>query len=86
MKTFSATEFKARCLAILDEVAETGETVTITKRGKPVACVIPPLVQPGEFPQQRLQGTVRILGDVISPVLPPEAWDANHPPDPDGAS
>jgi prevent-host-death family protein len=37
----SATEFKAKCLALLDEVATTGSTITVTKRGKPVATVIP---------------------------------------------
>jgi prevent-host-death family protein len=78
MRTFTATEFKARCLAILDEVAETGEPVTITKRGKPVARLMPPLPESGDYPQHRLRGTVRIMGDVIAPVLPPEAWEANR--------
>jgi prevent-host-death family protein len=36
-----ASEFKARCLALLDEVAETKETLVVTKRGKPVAQVVP---------------------------------------------
>jgi len=35
----SATQFKARCLALLDEVAESGAELTITKRGRPVAVV-----------------------------------------------
>jgi len=42
MRTLAATEFKARCLAALDEVARTGEEVTITKRGKAVARLVPP--------------------------------------------
>ena len=37
MKTMSASEFKAKCLKIMDEVAASGEPVTITKNGKPVA-------------------------------------------------
>jgi prevent-host-death family protein len=41
MKTISASEFKAKSLALLDEVAETGETIVVTKRGKPVAQVGP---------------------------------------------
>lgn len=78
MKTLAATELKARCLAILDEVARTGEPVTVTKRGKPVARVTPPLPIEDDYPQRRLRGTIRIVGDIISPPLPPEAWDANR--------
>jgi prevent-host-death family protein len=42
-KEISATQFKAHCLRLLDEVAETGETLVVTKHGKPVARVVPPL-------------------------------------------
>jgi prevent-host-death family protein len=41
MKTISASEFKAKSLSLLDEVAETGETIVVTKRGRPVAQVTP---------------------------------------------
>ena len=41
MPTLSASEFKARCLAVLAEVAQTGETVTILKRGRPLARIAP---------------------------------------------
>jgi len=40
-KTIPASEFKAKCLALLDEVAQTKETLVVTKRGKPVAHVVP---------------------------------------------
>ncbi len=40
-RRISASEFKAKCLALLDEVAETRETLVVTKRGKPVARVVP---------------------------------------------
>lgn len=40
-KQITATEFKARCLRLLDEVADTGETLVVTKRGRPVARVEP---------------------------------------------
>ena len=42
-KEITATQFKARCLRLLDEVAETGETLVVTKHGRPVARVMPPL-------------------------------------------
>lgn len=41
METISASQFKARCLALLDDVAESGAEITVTKRGKPVAKVVP---------------------------------------------
>jgi len=41
MRSIAASQFKARCLALLDEVAETKEALVVTKRGKPVARVVP---------------------------------------------
>ena len=41
MTTYKASEFKAKCLKIMDEVAKTGEREVITKRGVPVAELIP---------------------------------------------
>jgi prevent-host-death family protein len=71
MKRVSASAFKARCLAILDEVAETGEEVEITKRGRPVARVVA-VEQP-----RSLAGSVEFLvedDDLIAPV--DVDWDA----------
>lgn len=79
MKTMNASEFKAKCLAILDEVAETGEGLTILKHGKPVAQLLPPTARAGGYPQQTLRGTLEILGDVVSPALEPTAWEAEDP-------
>ncbi len=41
MRSIAASEFKAKCLALLDEVAETKEELVVTKRGKAVARVVP---------------------------------------------
>jgi prevent-host-death family protein len=41
MKTIKASEFKARCLQLMDEVSETGEPLVITKNGKPVSQLVP---------------------------------------------
>ena len=76
MKSLSSTEFKAKCLAILDEVARTGEPVTILKRGKPVAQLVPPVPREKGYPQEQIMGTVRIKGDIIEPPLPADAWEA----------
>ena len=69
-RSVSASEFKARCLALLDEVASTGLALVVTKRGKPVARVVPPegLEPPG------LLGSVLWEGDLVSPIG--EEWDA----------
>ncbi len=72
----NASDFKARCLALLDEVAATGEGLTILKRGRPVARLVPVAADGTRLPQEELIGTVEILGDVVSPVLPAEAWEA----------
>ena len=78
MKTLTASEFKAKCLAILDEVARTGEPVTILKRGKPVAQLVPPVPRGEGYPQQQIIGTVRIKGDIVGPPLPADVWDAER--------
>lgn len=82
MVTINATEFKAKCLAILDEVAGTGEAVLILKRGRPVAQLVPPVSSGSQFPQEDLRGSVQITGDVVGPVLPAEAWEAVSETDP----
>jgi prevent-host-death family protein len=78
MKTINASEFKAKCLAILDEVAETGEVLTILKHGKPVAQLVPPVPRSAGFPQEALSGTVELLDDIVEPVIPADAWEAER--------
>jgi len=59
-----ASEFKAKCLALIDEVARTGDRVVITKNGKPVAELVPP--------RRSIRGIFKddlfIVGDIISPI------------------
>ena len=74
----NASEFKAKCLAILDQVYRTGETVIILKRGKPIAQLAPPGQVEGKYAQEALLGTVEIRGDVVEPVLPAGAWEAEE--------
>ena len=78
MKTISATEFKAKCLAIMDEVQRTGEPVTVLKRGKPVVDIQPSASQKDLFARYALGDWGEIIGDVIEPPLPAEDWDANR--------
>jgi prevent-host-death family protein len=68
-----ASEFKAKCLALMDEVARTGSAVVITKNGKPVAELVP-----HRPPKRNLRGLLKdklfIEGDIISPI--DVEWDA----------
>jgi prevent-host-death family protein len=60
MREVKAGEFKAKCLKLLDEVAETGEGFIVTKRGKPVARVLPPLREP-------LLGALKGTTEIVDP-------------------
>jgi prevent-host-death family protein len=75
MKTIAAGEFKARCLTLMDDVRKNRAPIVITKRGKPVAKLVPAENETLEF-LGRLQGIIRIVGDIESPIEPAEAWDA----------
>jgi prevent-host-death family protein len=70
-----ATEFKARCLELMDQVAATGNPVVVTKRGKPVARLAPAGGRPRSV-VGALKGHVRILGDIVSPI--DVEWDASR--------
>ena len=76
MERINATEFKAKCLAILDEVSSTGRSITILKRGRPVAQLVPPAPADSKYPQHELFGTVKMHGDLLEPAVPAEDWDA----------
>lgn len=70
-RVIPAGVFKAKCLAILDEVALTGESVVVTKRGKPVAKVVPI----DEKAIRGVEGSIVSEGDLISPVG--DEWEAS---------
>ena len=74
-KTIPAGQFKARCLAIMDEVQAKRQAVVITKRGKPVAKLVPVEQEKDDiFGFMKGKGTIEIKGDIISPALTPEEW------------
>jgi prevent-host-death family protein len=83
VKTMAAGEFKAKCLAVLDEVKQTGEPVIITKRGKPVARVTT-VEQTADRKNNvdsifgALKGLISVVGDpddLVGPIIPLEEWD-----------
>jgi prevent-host-death family protein len=72
MPSISVSEFKATCLAVLDRVRRTGETVLITKHGEPLAEVVPP--RPVATPGRRnifgsMAGTITVPDDIMDPVI-----------------
>ena len=73
MKTIKASEFKATCLQLMDEVAKTGESVVITKNGKPVSQLVPYRTKPKTL-YGALKGSIEILDDIVSPI--DTDWDA----------
>ena len=64
-RTIAAGEFKAKCLALLDEVAESGTSMIVTKRGKPVARLVP--VKQGRG-RKSLKGSIVHEGDLLAPI------------------
>jgi prevent-host-death family protein len=70
--TIPAGEFKAKCLKLLDQVAESRQTLVITKYGKPVAEVVPIKEEKSLF--GAMKGSGKITGDIISPL--DVEWDA----------
>ncbi len=73
----SVSHFKATCLEVLERVRRTGRSVVITKRGTPLAEVIPPSTAAigGDW-LGSLRGSARITGDIVAPAGAAEDWDA----------
>lgn len=72
METLSVSKFKATCLAVLEEVKKQKKRILITKRGEPMAEVVPVGHDEKDIP---LRDTVTFIGDIVSPVADDE-WEA----------
>jgi prevent-host-death family protein len=77
MKEVAISEFKAKCLGMLEEVRKTRKPIRVTRFGKPVAEVIPPT------PEKRAEswlgcmaGTMKIVGDIVGPTGSLDDWEA----------
>ncbi len=74
MKSMKASDFKARCLQVMDEVAATGEPVVVTKNGHPVSQMVAHRLKLdtlfGAF-----AGALEVTGDLIEPV--DVEWEAS---------
>jgi prevent-host-death family protein len=63
----AAADFKANCLRLMDEVAKERREIVITKRGKPIAKLVPVEEEPTDL-FGYMAGTARICGDIVSPI------------------
>jgi prevent-host-death family protein len=77
MSEMGAADFKAHCLQVMETVRRTRREVVITKRGVPVAKLVPADAEK-KFVLGSLAGQFRSIGDIVGPVIPPEAWDENQ--------
>ena len=79
-RTIKASEFKARCLKLMDEVAQSGEEIVITKNGRPVSRLAP-YREPRRLPFGRSRDRIRIMDDIVAPM--PAEWfqggNVQHP-------
>ena len=76
MKTIPAGQFKVHCLAIMDEVQAKRQAVVITKRGKPVAKLVPVDEKKDDI-FGFYKGKGKILGDVVAPAFTRDEWETD---------
>lgn len=75
MKEVAISEFKAKCLSLLEEVEKTKKPLLVTKFGKPIAEVNPPsLNQKSRSWLGSMKGEIKFLGDIVSPVFDEHDW------------
>lgn len=76
MQEIAISQFKAKCLAILERVQKTKQPVRITRHGKPVAEVIPatPVMDRSAWIGS-MKDSMEILGDIISPASDEDEWE-----------
>jgi len=77
MEEIAISEFKAKCLALLNQVSKTKKPIRVTRHGKPVAEVIPPSppAEAGDW-LGSMADTMEIMGDIVSPVIEEGDWEA----------
>ena len=79
IRTIAAGEFKAKCLGLIDDVNRDSAEVLITKRGRPVARLVPAIMEERPFvPLWGRTPGIKILGDIMEPMHWPDAsekWD-----------
>ena len=79
MKEVAISEFKAKCLGMLEQVRKTRKPIRITRFGKPVAEIVPPTPQKSSKSWLGcMAGTARIVGDIVGPISSEDDWEASR--------
>jgi prevent-host-death family protein len=79
MEEVAISEFKAKCLALLERVRQTKKPLRVTRFGKPVADVVPATPDAGQAAWiGSMKDSMRILGDIVSPVVDETDIEAMH--------
>ena len=75
MKEVAISEFKAKCLALLEQVQKTKKPIRVTRFGKPVAEVVPPSPAAPSDWLGSMKDTIEIVGDIVSPANEESDWE-----------
>jgi len=75
VKEVAISEFKAKCLALIDGVNKTKQPLRITRRGEPVAEIVPATPKHESNLLGFMKGRGKILGDIVSPAADPDEWE-----------
>ena len=77
MQEVAISEFKAKCLGLIEQVHKTKKPIRITRFGKPVADVVPtsPAARKGDW-LGSMADSIKIVGDIVSPVIEETDWEA----------
>lgn len=80
VESIAISEFKATCLAVLERVRQSGQPILVTRRGEPMAEIVPPSPAAGGGSWLgSARGTGEILGDLVAPAADPQEWEALRP-------
>jgi prevent-host-death family protein len=76
MQEIAISEFKAKCLAVLEQVRATKKPIRVTRFGKPVADVVPPTAVVDRAAWiGSMKSTMKIVGDIVSPATDEDEWE-----------
>ena len=77
MKQVAISEFKAKCLELLEQVRRTRQPLRVTRHGKPVAEIVPAAsIMSRDKWIGSMKGKIKVLGNIISPATDEEEWEA----------
>ena len=84
MKEVPISEFRTKCLALIERVRRTRKPLRVTRRGKPIADIVPTAATQPAMDRAKwlgsMKGTVKILGDIVSPAIDKNEWEVLRNP------